>query len=965
MNFDYGKCEGCPINGQYEPMLPRGNPEGRFLVVTDRPRLNASALLPGPQMGIFASHMETQGYGRDDFAFTPMCHCAYDPDDFTNAEKRAIHTHCRQHFLDIADGQTFDAVISLGADATSHAIGKSTKITKVRGLPQIKDELEAPIFPMLSPGIVAAYPQNAPMFAADVAAFKRFVGGESSEGRHGRYEIVTDLQFLIDRDEEIVSFDTEDTGLRWYKTGVDVRTYNPALHRGKTVFSPRFQILTMQFTTAAGEGYMLVWDHPERPIPEADKPRLRNQLRKLLCKPERIVIGHNSKFDNVALWMTEDIRYRISGDTLMLAALVDENAIEKNLDAMTKIHVPEMAGYADEFNATVDKSRMWEVPLSRLVEYGCGDTDATFRLYQKLEAEVAEDELLWAHYCRVSIPGLNALAAMETEGMYCDQADALATFKLFMKDEVARQKQELLAAIPKQVKRDEIAAYQARSKANSRVPAEDILAFSRPDFLRSVLFTHPAGFRLTPKVYTDSTEKLKDHSKRVPSISTKDHLPYFFEDCPFTMQLAEHIKDSKLLGTSVEKFEQNYIVGGKVRPTYSLSKTLTGRTASEDPNGQNYPKRGARALTYRRMFTAPEGYFVCELDLSQAELRIAASLSGDKTMLDIYRDKGDIHTSTALIVIGKTMEQFRLLSKAEQKEARTKAKAVNFGFLYGMGWRKFIGFAKTQYGVTFTEAEAKRIRAGFFSKYRRLAPWHEAVRAFAAQHQYVRSYSGRIRHLPMLNSSEEYVQQEAFRQAINSPVQEFGSSLGVMALGRMNEEIDPEFLKVVGFIHDAIVVYVKQEYLDWGLRTVKHYMQSNPIEEWFGTKLKCPIVADCGFGHNLGEIVECEGFDLETEFDYGGLVDKEGNLLIEVPPQEVPPNNGFLTRSTYTLPEDEEDEVYIPPPARRHRTVRVATSESVVKRMTRSSKQTVINNRNRAAKVEQERVQRRSFRQVS
>ena len=152
--------------------------------------------------------------------------------------------------------------------------------------------------------------------------------------------------------------------------------------------------------------------------------------------------------------------------------------------------------------------------------------------------------------------------------------------------------------------------------------------------------------------------------------------------------------------------------------------------------------------------------------------------------------------ATALIVMGVTMETFKKLSKQEQKDARTKAKAVNFGFLYGMSWRKFIAYAKTQYGVEFTEREAQRIRVAFFEKYPMLQKWHAAMRAFAKEHMQVRSYSGRIRHLPQIASADEGIRAEAERQAINSPVQEFGSSLGVMALGRMEAELDPQSLQI-------------------------------------------------------------------------------------------------------------------------------------------------------------------------
>lgn len=958
MPLDLEKCTGCPLDGMYEPLEARGPENARFLIVTDVPSPKSGRddrLMTVHQMKMLGAKLEEQGFDKSDFRFTPACHCPYEPNDHVTKVKTAAHKHCRIHLIDEANATVSEAVVPLGAVASTQVFGRATKITKVRGMLGFSEDLQLPVFPLMSPGLIVMYPQNEPLFTADVASLARSVDAGydvalAASQQIVDYKIVTDLQFLIDEGAELTSFDTETTGLRWYESGVDVRSYRPEVHKGKSFFQPRFQILTMQFTTKAGEGYMLVWDHPENPIAESLKPKLRNQIRKLLCDERRIVIGQNPKFDNVALWMCEGIRYHISGDTLMLATLVDENMPEKNLDVLTKIYVPEMAGYADVFNATYDKSRMWEVPLEDMCGYGCGDTDAAYRLYEVLEDIVAEDEMQWQHYCRVTIPGLNAFSAMETRGMFIDEGSALADFKATMIADVSRMETELLRAIPKACKQSIVADFlnkrgnKGQLVNKGKTPA-DALSFTRTEFLKEVLFTNPLGFKLKPKVFTKTTAKLNDESLREPSVSAKDHLPYFFESCPFTEDLAEFQKDRHLLGTSVIKFEENYIRGGKVRPNYHLHKAVTGRSSSDDPNGQNYPKRGARAKVYRNMFVPPPGYYVIEADLSQAELRIAACMARDKTMIEIYRTGGDIHKATALIVRGVTLVEFEQLPKTEQKELRQKAKAVNFGFLYGMGWRKFIGYAKTQYGVEFTEKEAQRIRTGFFQKYKSLDAWHKVMRSYAEQHKMVRSFSGRIRHLPMIDSPEEYIQQEAGRQAINSPVQEFGSSLGVMSLGRMNEEIDPEALQVVGFIHDAIVAYAKYEYVDWGMKTLKTYMQSNPILEWFNVELRVPIIADVGFGLNLGQVHECEGFSLDKPFDYTSLKDKEGNLLIEVPRQKTPPNNGRLTRSAYTTPDDMEDEdVQIAP--RKYRLMRSVVQADTVKRITRSQKQMVINRRN-------------------
>lgn len=973
MSLNRDLCQGCPFDGVYDPLESRGAEDPRFIIVTDIPS-QASAredrLLTKHQMKLLGDKLINAGFEKEDFRFVPACACAFDPNEHVTKVKTAAIKHCRQHLLaEIESHQNLEAVIPLGAAAATQAFGRPTKITKCRGIVTQSEELNLPIFPLMSPGLVVMYPQNEPVFDADIASLARAVGAgydveKAASQQIGDYQIVTDLQFLIDLDPEVLSFDTENTGLRWYQTGCDVRSYRPELHKGKSFFQPRFQILTMQFCIEPGKAYMLVWDHPENPIPLDQKPKIRNQLRQLLCKEERLVIGQGLKYDNVALWKTEGIRFRIGGDTLLLATLLDENMPERNLDILTKIHAPELGGYADVFNATYDKSRMWEVPLDQMVAYGMGDSDAALRIYNKLEEEVAQDEKLWANYCRVVIPGLNALAALETRGMPIDEGEALANFKLTMIEDVARQEEELLRALPRDLKQAVVSDYlNKRGTKNQLVnkgkTAEDALSFSRTDFVKEILFNHPLGFRLTPQVFTKTTAKLNDESLREPSISAKDHLPYFFDDCPFTMQLAEYQKDRHLLGTNVIKFEENYIRGGMVRPTYSLSTAVTGRTASRDPNGQNFPTRGVKAKAYGAIFTTRPGYYMIKADLSQAELRIAACMSGDRTMIEIYRTGGDIHRVTGAIVARLTTEQFNALPKKDQKEYRQKAKAVNFGFLYSMWWRKFVGYAKTQYGVEFTDAEAKRIREDFFKKYKSLEPWHEKMRNFAKKHKYVRSFCGRIRHLPMVDSPEEFIQQEAGRQAINSPVQCFGSNLGVMSQGRMNEEIDPAAMEIVGFIHDAIVAYVPCEYLDWGMKTLKHYMESNPLEEWFGLRLQVPIIADVGFGYNFGDIHECEGFSLDEPFDYTSLKDKDDNLLIEVPPQRIPPNDGRLTRSAYTTPEDLEPEDVVVAPVR-HRMVRAAVSRSVEKRMERSAKQTLINKRHINAKIAEQKAKRSS-----
>ena len=871
-------CEECPLKGKADVNCGRGPEDARFLVVVDSPSAKPETynrLMPQSSLGMFSKHAQAEQFRKDDFFFYPQIRCAFNPDDYTTKEKTLIQKSCRPHLVEQIRRQRPEVIIPLGGEPSKQVHGRAVKITKIRGMPVPHDDFKKTVvLPMLNPLQVVLYPQHEPTFKSDFATLGRLVDNDydiSATGTvsTGDYEFIDDLEFLIREKPSILAFDTENTGLRWY--------------------APDAATLTMQFCIEPGRAYLLPWDHPDQPQTGRAKARLKRQLRQLLQNPKTTVIGQNTKYDAVYTMAQTGIRFRIGGDTLMLATLMDENATTKNLADLVKRFVPEMGGYSDFFDSSVDKSKMRDVPLDdKFLQYGAGDADAVFRLHDVLYDEVAKDKKLLAHYNHVTLPGLNAFASIELRGQYVspDEADK---FEAFMEQKVAEQRESLLRQVPKSIKRAHV---------------EKGVKFSRAEFLRDILFHHKDGFKLKPKVFTKTTAKL-DADRRVPSTSTKDHLPYFYDQCPFTFELAEHIKADRILNTNVKGFRKKYIVDDMVRPVYGMHVAVTGRTNSEDPNGQNVPKRGETAKAYRKMFVAPEGYFLIENDLSQAELRIAADMANDPTMLEIYRNKGDIHTATALIVMGVTMEQFKTLPKQAQKDARTKAKAVNFGFLYGMSWRKFIAYAKTQYGAEFTEREAQRVRTAFFAKYSNLLPWHAKMREYAHLHKFVRSYSGRIRHLPMIDSTDDGIKAEAERQAINSPVQEFGSSLGVMALGRMEQEIDPQYLQIVGFVHDAIYAYVPKKYVEWGAKTLRWYMETNPLEEWFGRKMRCPIVADAGFGTSLGSIHEMGSFDIPDDglvtvgdYDFDALF-KDSEEPLYVPRQRIPPNNGRLMEMLY------------------------------------------------------------------
>lgn len=867
-------CATCPTN--CEPLTTTGPSTAKILIVTKAPKFpvnrqvvreRVETYFRSKALAVFKKAARTYGFDYKQMVYHASVKCYMNEERTPPTERKQTTTNCREYLLRVIEQMEPDIIIPLGADAASQVAGKQKKIMKTRGLAEWSDDFQCWIYPMLDPDFVAMYPQNQGIFDADWRRLNALIenGFDIQNATHdevGDYQLIDDLQFLIDREPEILCFDTETMGTRWYLEDKD--------------------LLTMQFATEAGTAYILPWDHPDAPRTKRQKKRLRGQLRELLCHPDIDVIGHNLKFDVMWLWAKTGIRMCTRGDTLNLVALVDENLMTKDLSTLTKIYLPHLAGYDDWFNQTYDKAHMEDVPLDDIRKYGCGDVDASYQLYDLLMDRIEEDPILVNYYETVTLPALNMFASMEKRGMPVaaerldDLEDEVAVYVEEMYD-------ELIDEVPRSIKREHV---------------DKGLKFTRHDFTRDILFLHPDGFNLRPMVFTKSTAKLAPNL-RVPSTSSKDHLPFFFDECPWAEKLAEYNKLERLLTTNIQGFREKYIHNDMIYPTYNLHIAVTGRTASADPNAQNFPKRGRFAKTYRSIFLPPPGWVMLEADLSQAELRIAADMANEPTMLGIYNSGGDIHRITALIVSGLTEEDFNRLPRDEQGLYRFKAKAVNFGFIYGMGWRKFIIYAKTQYAVEFNEREAQRIRNTFFDTYSGLRTWHGAMRDFARAEKMVRSYAGRIRHLPMIDSAEEYIQNEAERQAINSPVQEFASTLGVLAGCRIDQQVNPEYLATSSFVHDALYFATPPEYVEWGAKKVKWAMETVPIEEYFSRRMQVPIVADVSFGPDGGHQYEMDGLELDRTFDFRAMEDillekEEIEERFGLPPQLTPPDDGRI-----------------------------------------------------------------------
>lgn len=246
------------------------------------------------------------------------------------------------------------------------------------------------------------------------------------------------------------------------------------------------------------------------------------------------------------------------------------------------------------------------------------------------------------------------------------------------------------------------------------------------------------------------------------------------------------------------------------------------------------PKHTKWAKKLRRAFVAPPGYTLLEVDFSQGELRIAAVVAEEPTMLKAYIDGLDLHAITAAAMNGYTLEDFMLLPKPTMRELRSSGKAGNFGLLYGMQAAGFQQFAWVSYGVKMTLDEAIERRNGFFQRYPRLPEWHDEYKALAHAQGFIRSPLGRIRHLPLINSKDREMVAQAERNAINSPIQSTLSDMMQLAMVYIERQYGHDVIQMFAMTHDSIHLRVPEDDAVLWAKRIIEIMENLPLKEVFG-----------------------------------------------------------------------------------------------------------------------------------
>lgn len=316
-------------------------------------------------------------------------------------------------------------------------------------------------------------------------------------------------------------------------------------------------------------------------------------------------------------------------------------------------------------------------------------------------------------------------------------------------------------------------------------------------------------------------------------VTSEEVLQQLRSKAPIVDHILEHRGLKKLLGTYVDALPK--LINprtGHIHTTFNQAVTATGRLSSSNPNLQNIPVRGEDGKEIRKCFIPEPGQLFFSADYSQIELRVMAHLSGDKNMIEAFREGYDIHAATAARIYKEDINSV-------SRDQRTKAKRANFGIIYGI---TVFGLAER---LDISRDEAKQLIEGYFNTFPGVHAYMEKAKETAREHGYAETFFHRRRYLPDITSGNATVRNFAERNAINAPIQGSAADIIKIAMVRIYERFQREGIrsKMILQVHDELNFSVLPE--------EKERVEKIVIEEMQNAyPLHVPLVADSGWGEN-------------------------------------------------------------------------------------------------------------------
>ena len=524
--------------------------------------------------------------------------------------------------------------------------------------------------------------------------------------------------------------------------------------------------------------------------------RIVNIFKPLYESTKILKIGQNIKYDMEVL-MNYGVRLAAPMFDTMLAHYVLQPEQKHNMDILAETLLNYQTIHIDELIGPKGKSQknMRDISPADICDYAAEDADITLRLYNVLKPRLKEADVEDLFY-NIEMPLVPVLAEMEMNGVLLDTNALAETSKVFT---------DRMTQIEKNIY--ELAGHQFN--------------IASPKQVGEVLF---------------GEMKIVDKPKKTKTgqyVTSEEVLQQLRSKAPIVDHILEHRGLKKLLGTYVDALPK--LINphtGHIHTSFNQAVTATGRLSSSDPNLQNIPVRGEDGKEIRKCFIPEPGCLFFSADYSQIELRVMAHLSGDKNMIEAFREGYDIHAATAARIYKEDINNVT-------RDQRTKAKRANFGIIYGI---TVFGLAER---LEISRDEAKQLIDGYFETFPQVHDYMEKAKQLAREHGYAETFFHRRRYLPDITSHNATVRNFAERNAINAPIQGSAADIIKIAMIRIYERFRREGIKskMILQVHDELNFSVLPEEKEQVEKIVLEEMQN-------AYTLQVPLVADSGWGNN-------------------------------------------------------------------------------------------------------------------
>ncbi len=631
-------------------------------------------------------------------------------------------------------------------------------------------------------------------------AAERLSEAASTPVDRSRYETIRDearLEAWIARayDTGLLAFDTETTSLDAMRA--DLVGLSFAVAPGEAAYVPIGHI-------GEGSGDLLSGGEAADSVGlQLPLGRVLDLLKPVLTDPSILKIGQNTKYDYLVM-LRHGIDIAPMDDTMLISYVLDaSSSLEGHgMDELSERflgHKP--ISYKDLCGTGKGAKPIAACPIDKVTEYAAEDADVTLRLWRVLKPRLVAEGMS-SVYERLERPLVPVLARMEERGIRADR--------------------QILSRLS-----GRFAQKAAGLEADIHILAGEPFNVGSPKQLGEVLFGKlglPGGKKTKTGQWATDARLLED-------LAAQGHeLP---------RRIVDWRQITKLKGTYTDALPTYMDEADRIHTSYSMASTTTGRLSSSEPNLQNIPVRTQEGREIRTAFVAPDGHKLLSADYSQIELRLLAHMADIPQLTEAFRQGQDIHATTASEMFGVPVEGM-------PSEVRRRAKAINFGIVYGIS---AFGLAAQ---LSIPQSEAASYIKRYFERFPGIRDYMDRVKAFAKEAGYVETLFGRRAHYPDIRSSNPQVRAAVERAAINAPIQGSAADIIRRAMVRMEDALKAERLqaRMLLQVHDELVFEVPDEEVEATIPVVRRVMEkaAEPVVD-----LAVPLVVDARAAANWDE----------------------------------------------------------------------------------------------------------------